>query len=101
MIKVIASLATGLVLGSIGIAHAGVESTHEVAAWSTRACSYEDSVNCYWDAQVEGNGRGNSFTVRKFPTAKHSKKVLVCWMFTDKPKFDYCEKMTRGSYSQP
>lgn len=26
------------------------------------ACEHEDSTNCYWDASVRGNGKGNSFT---------------------------------------
>lgn len=26
-------------------------------------CEYEDSVNCFWDAQTRGNGEGMSFTV--------------------------------------
>ena len=25
------------------------------------ACDTEDSTNCYWDANVRGNGAGNSF----------------------------------------
>lgn len=25
------------------------------------ACITEDSHNCYWDANVQGNGQGNSF----------------------------------------
>lgn len=24
-------------------------------------CATEDSTNCYWDANVQGNGTGNSF----------------------------------------
>lgn len=28
-----------------------------------RPCPTEDSVGCYWDAQVQGNGLGRSFTV--------------------------------------
>lgn len=24
-------------------------------------CQYEDSTFCYWDAQVQGNGQGQSF----------------------------------------
>lgn len=27
-------------------------------------CPTEDSDNCYWDADVRGNGQGISFTVR-------------------------------------
>ena len=25
------------------------------------ACEYEDSDNCYWNAQAQGNGAGQSF----------------------------------------
>lgn len=28
-----------------------------------RACEFEDSDNCYWDAQSRGNGAGDSFVV--------------------------------------
>lgn len=28
------------------------------------ACAFEDSDNCYWNAQEAGNGKGDSFTVR-------------------------------------
>lgn len=24
-------------------------------------CEFEDSTNCYWNAQEQGNGQGNSF----------------------------------------
>lgn len=27
------------------------------------ACATEDSDNCYWDAEEQGNGQGRSFTV--------------------------------------
>lgn len=27
----------------------------------TTPCQYEDSNNCYWDAQSNGNGQGSSF----------------------------------------
>lgn len=25
------------------------------------ACQYEDSLNCFWNASVQGNGEGQSF----------------------------------------
>lgn len=28
---------------------------------ATPPCATEDSTNCYWDANVQGNGQGNSF----------------------------------------
>ena len=81
-------------------ASAGVEAVTEVPAWATRACKYEDSVNCHWDAKNSGNGKGNSFFVRLMPHAKHAKKVMVCWIFIDRPRLDYCERMDRGAYSR-
>lgn len=32
----------------------------EVPSW-LEPCAYEDSDNCYWDAQASGNGEGESF----------------------------------------
>lgn len=33
-----------------------------IAAFAyTAQCDTEDSTNCYWDANVQGNGTGNSF----------------------------------------
>lgn len=29
--------------------------------WSVPTCKYEDSSNCYWDAQRRGNGQGRSW----------------------------------------
>jgi hypothetical protein len=35
---------------------------HGVIAKATgRACAEEDSVNCFWNARKQGNGRGHSF----------------------------------------
>lgn len=31
------------------------------SAWRFTPCRYEDSNNCFWDAQNRGNGIGNSF----------------------------------------
>lgn len=36
--------------------------------WSVAPCKYEDSNNCYWDADKRGNGRGTSFVVLKGKT---------------------------------
>ena len=32
-----------------------------IAAAAGQPCRYEDSVNCYWDARLRGNGLGHSF----------------------------------------
>jgi hypothetical protein len=34
-------------------------------------CPTEDSVNCYWDAELQGNGAGDSFTVDPDGTTHH------------------------------
>jgi hypothetical protein len=99
-----AVLSAGLVLGSTIAGHAaaegsikapeggvqkgGVEATGEVPTWMTRACPYEDSVNCYWDAQAVGNHRGHSFYVRLMPGRKGHR--IACVFYVDRPKWDYC-----------
>lgn len=45
----------------IGVDHASASPAPEVIPAST-ACQYEDSNNCYWNAQEMGNGLGHSFT---------------------------------------
>lgn len=30
-------------------------------AYMTTPCAWEDSVDCYWDASEQGNGKGHSF----------------------------------------
>lgn len=62
-----------------------------VPRWMTRPCAEEDSVNCYWDAQTMGNGRGHSFYVRRMPGDITG---LTCWTYVQR-KFganhDHCE----------
>ena len=56
------------------------------ATWADQPCEYEDSTNCFWDAQVEGNGQGNSFYVREIDGK-------ACVMYVDKSfaaKNDHC-----------
>jgi hypothetical protein len=35
----------------------------DVTAPQLQPCKSEDSLNCYWDASKQGNGRGSSFFV--------------------------------------
>lgn len=37
-----------------------VEVAHHMT-FMTTPCAMEDSINCYWDASVRGNGQGHSF----------------------------------------
>lgn len=101
--KSIATLATGTALtlagvyGSVTTAQAGspahtsrTSHVSPVITWvSNRPCKQEDSVNCAWNAQEQGNRHGHSFIVRQFPGKAH----LVCVMY-DERRFakhhDYC-----------
>jgi hypothetical protein len=38
-----------------------------LARWMTRPCATDDSVNCYWNAKLQGNSHGHSFYVRRMP----------------------------------
>ena len=56
------------VVGAVSITPAHAEHiapnpvVHGVIAKATgRACAEEDSINCYWNARKQGNGRGHSF----------------------------------------
>ena len=33
-----------------------------ILAMATQPCEFEDSENCFWNAEVQGNGMGRSFT---------------------------------------
>lgn len=83
----LAIAAASMVLGGGGIAYAGVEATNEVPRWMTKVCEQEDSNNCQWNAQTEGNGQGASYYVRHFPQSD-----TTCIMYIDHPRADYCEK---------
>lgn len=66
------------------------ESRPAMPAWSLKPCASEDSVNCRWDADTAGNGKGHSFIVREFPGKAH----MVCVMYVkraDARRWDYCE----------
>lgn len=82
---------TGFGAGAATMAGATPEShTSPVITWiSNRPCAAEDSTNCAWNAQEQGNRHGHSFIVRTFPGRAH----LTCWMY-DERRFarthDYC-----------
>jgi hypothetical protein len=61
----------------------------DIPFWVTRPCATEDSVNCRWDAKLQGNGKGHSYIVREFPGSAH----MVCVMYTHRKyarHHDYC-----------
>lgn len=45
--------------------------------WQTRPCKEEDSNNCYWNAQTQGDGMGHSFYA-----VRVGKKVCVLYWQT-------------------
>lgn len=61
--------------------------------WMQRPCRNEDSVNCYWNARLQGNGHGKSFYVRKMPhTHNRHGQPLVCQFFVNRreSRYDQC-----------
>lgn len=79
-------------------ATASPDSAHRIMApdyitpkpsWTARPCVTEDSVNCYWDASIRGNGSGHSFIVRAVPGRAH----IVCVFYVERTyarSHDYC-----------
>jgi hypothetical protein len=62
---------THVIVGSIigasvaggGLAVASINEPHgRLATVINRQCASEDSLNCSWNARVQGNGTGHSFT---------------------------------------
>lgn len=90
--KALAIALTALIAGmGIGITTDAMADTNSpVITWiSHRVCAQEDSVNCAWDAKVQGNGEGHSFIVREFPGRKH----MTCYLFQNRKyarNHDYC-----------
>lgn len=35
------------------------------------ACEFEDSTNCYWDAETRGNGQGTSFVATDWDVLRY------------------------------
>lgn len=61
----------------------------DIPFWVVKPCKTEYSVNCRWNAQTQGNGRGHTYVVRQFPGKNH----MVCVMYADRQyakKHDYC-----------
>lgn len=77
---------SGAIGASTSTASRGVEATTEVPPWMTRACEREDSVNCHWDGGTFKPDQGQMF-VRKIPG-----RNLVCVMYVNHPRRDYCER---------
>lgn len=63
--------------------------------WMTRPCATEDSLNCYWNAKLQGNGKGKSFYVRRMPhTGK--RHPLVCIHYVKHSDYDQCWRYAGG-----
>lgn len=56
--------------------------------WVDRPCPAEDSNNCYWDAEVRGDGQGRSYITRQLPGGR------ICVFYTKQAyqDDDYCFK---------
>lgn len=52
------------------------------------ACQQEDGVNCFWNADSAGNGKGHSFFTVEMPGRKH----MVCVIYVRKADqhWNYC-----------
>jgi hypothetical protein len=88
MKTIVVTLAVALGIGLGFVLPAGASSP-TLPVWTTRPCKTEDSVNCFWDARTQGNGRGHSFIVRQVPGRAH----MVCVFYVDRryaKKHDYC-----------
>lgn len=69
MTKILALVA---VLLTLTIAPAVADSRPK---WQTTPCKFEDSNNCYWDADVRGNGEGHSF----YAIPSKGKRCVIYW----------------------
>ncbi|WP_340376639.1 hypothetical protein U5640_16975 [Streptomyces sp. SS7] len=63
----------GIVLAAVAAvaAFAGGTAYGQNSALDLKPCVSEDSVNCYWDAGKQGNGRGMSFVVDQAGNVTH------------------------------
>ena len=59
--RTVALTLAGGILAGAGLAMALANALEPADAVTLRACQTEDSVNCYWRADVFGNGTGESF----------------------------------------
>lgn len=77
----------GTVLGfALALSPVATAQAPDAPRWQTRPCKYEDSVNCYWDAQARGNGEGHSFY-----SVRVGKKVChLYWQKKYAKRHNYC-----------
>lgn len=59
--RTLAAIAAALWLATTLIPNPDVQAARAPVQDSLPACVTEDSDNCYWDADVQGNGIGASF----------------------------------------
>lgn len=90
MIKTVVGFAAGLALGVGGIAAAGpsIQNPENPPRWMSSPCKYEDSSNCFWDATIQGNGKGRSF----YSIKVGKKDCVVYWHNKFAKKNNYCVK---------
>lgn len=85
MTKYIASLA--LILAVLfSVAPAAQAAPEQYDASIFRSCKYEDSMNCFWDASSQGNGKGHSFIAVQIGK-------INCIIYTDRKyarRHNYC-----------
>lgn len=53
-------IVAGSIFGVVAMASLAIDDSDGVGL---PACATEDSDNCYWDAEEQGNGQGRSFSV--------------------------------------
>lgn len=83
---VIAALVGALVGIGAGASASSPTPPHH-PSWMTTACKSESSINCYWNAQQQGNGHGHSYYV-------HQIGNLICVTYAVDSfarANDYCE----------
>ena len=74
---ILTATALAVVMPITGAAAAGDMPTPK---WMSTPCEYEDSPNCYWNAEVAGNGDGHSFYSITAWNAKHT-RLLQCTIY--------------------
>lgn len=89
MIRILATaaLTAGLLIASPVQAQAPDMPTPK---WMTTPCAYEDSPNCFWNAEVAGNGDGHSFYSIQ---AKVGRRWMQCTIYAQTrygAKHNYC-----------
>ena len=88
--KFIAGILAGIVLAVGGpvLASSSVENPENPPRWMTSPCQSEDSTNCFWDATVQGNGKGRSF----YAIRVDKKTCIVYWHNRYARKHNRCYK---------